>query len=79
MRFLMKKVASMFDVFGGYWLQELVNSLVTHVEHRKSVSVVNVSETKTNQKRGFIVVDEGKMNNLKILLLCSGYYQTVIQ
>lgn len=65
--FLMNKVALIFGVFGGCRRQELVNMLVTHVEDRKSVFVVNVPETKTDKKRVFTIVDEDEMNSLKLI------------
>lgn len=65
--FLMKKVALIFGIFGGCRRQELVNMLVTHVEDRKSVFVVNVPETKTDKKRIFTIIDESEMNSLKLI------------
>jgi glutamate formiminotransferase len=63
---LMVKVALLFRVFGRCRRQELVNKLVDHIKHSGSVVVVNVSETKTDKKRVFTIIDEKEMNCLKL-------------
>jgi hypothetical protein len=63
---LMVKVALLFRVFGRCRRQELVNKLVDHIKNSGSVVVVNVSETKTDKKRVFTIIDEKEMNCLKL-------------
>lgn len=64
--FLMVKVALLFDVFGGYRRQELVNMSVEHKD-RNAVIVVNVLEIKTGKKRVFTIIEENEMDSLKLI------------
>lgn len=41
--------------------------LVTHVNNRESVFMVNVSETNTGVKGVFTIVDEVETNSLKLI------------
>uniref|UniRef100_A0A6P7F7Z2 Phosphatidylinositol-binding clathrin assembly protein LAP-like n=1 Tax=Diabrotica virgifera virgifera TaxID=50390 RepID=A0A6P7F7Z2_DIAVI len=51
-----------------FLMSKLVNMLITHVEDRQSAVVVNIPETTSDKWRVFPIIDEDKMNSLKLII-----------